>query len=285
MDQGLTVEILDDGRGGQDPRRYGSWPARHRRRSAVVGAVALLGAVFAAVRAFPQDPWPTLVVVPVHGPSDAPALWRAGADGRPVTSVSLTVAAVVRQVPTPGASPPVVRVLGLTGPGISPEDGPPVAVPTGGREVGLPLRAAVDCAEVPEVAPSGAYGLRIEVDTRSGPRRGVVPAGAVGEAWGSAVQLGCATWAARRALTVTNLTMRVHPTRPRLDLTLTVANSGDREATLDRAAGEDHRVRVGGPLPLRIPAHRSVTARMTTDLTSCDTIGYAVPRDGGRAVL
>jgi hypothetical protein len=285
VDQGLTVEILDDGRGRRRAGRFGSWSGRRRRVAAFAAGVALLGGAFVAVRVLPRDPWPTVDVVRVHPSSDAPDLWEAGWDGRPATSVALAVTAVVRQVPTPGATPAPVRVLGLAGPGISHNDTPPVELPAGGREVSVPMRAAVDCAEVPEGVPGDAYGLRVERGTRSGRRQGVVPAGAAGQAWSRAAELACATWAARRALTVTDLTMQVHRTLPRLTLTLTVANAGAKEATLDRLPADFRPVQVEGPLPLRIPPHRSVTARVTAEITSCDTIGSPALREGGGAVL
>jgi hypothetical protein len=104
----------------------------------------------------------------------------------------------------------------------------------------------------------------------------VVSAGQPGRGWAHAVQLACATWIARRDLTVSTLRARVHPTLPRADLTMTFVNNGPRTAVVEQPVSAFPDVAVQGPFPVTVPPLASVTAHVTLTLDRCDVVGSVV---------
>jgi hypothetical protein len=226
------------------------------------GAAALttLGARVARVTVSPSD-------------SSAPmvAPWQTGANGRPSGPVVLSVEATVRR----GSSGAATTVVGIAGPGVIGSDNPAVLVPIG-ESVTVPLRAEVDCRRLPEVIPRGAYGLRTNARSGWGSTVGRADAGALGEKWSAAIQIACASWSARRDLTVTALTAHVHPTATYFDVSLTVTNTGSRDGTLSSVASMGFSVHALGA-PIRVPARGEATVRLRVVLDTCDSVQG--PRD------
>ena len=205
------------------------WLRGNPRLAALLTVVALAAAGLLAMRALRDPGLPEIVVEGAPDSSPAADPWQSGWDGRPQRPVILSVTASVRMMrPQKG----LLSVAGIAGPGIVHTESSPVAVPEEGS-VKVPLRADVDCSRVPLTVPTNAFGLRIT--TGDGPRghTGVVPAGQPGHGWAHAVQMACATWTARRYLTVSTLRARVHPRLPRADLTVTFVNNGPRTAVVD----------------------------------------------------
>jgi hypothetical protein len=207
-----------------------------------------------------------VTIIPANSSTTATAPWQAAASGRPAGMVVLSVAATVRR----GKSGAPTSVVGMTGPAVVDADNPAVLVPAG-RTVTVPLRAEVDCRLLPEVIAPGAYGLRTRARSGWGSKDGRTAAGAEPERWSTAIQLACASWFARRDLTVTALTAHVHPAVSKVDLKLTVSNSGSRVGTLTRVVPEGLSVHVLGA-PITVPAHAQVTAERTVVLDTCDSV-------------
>jgi hypothetical protein len=124
--------------------------------------------------------------------------------------------------------------------------------------------------------PNDAYGLRVMTGDGLRTHTAVVPAGAPGRGWAHAVQLACATWIARRDLTVTTLQARVHPTLPRADISMTIVNNGPRAAVVELPASAFPDVDVRGAFPVRVPPLASVTTHVTLTLDRCDVVGSLV---------
>jgi hypothetical protein len=265
-------EVLGDDR--KEPVADRLWQALLRRPLALpllVTVALVIAGIGAAVLTAGGAQVANVTVTETKYTSSEPP-WPDQAGGRPPGPVVLSVSATVRR----GSSGAPTRVLGITGPAIIGADNPAVLVPRG-RPVTVPLRAEVDCPSLPITIPRGAYGLRIQARSGWGTNNDVAEVGAVGEKWSLAIQLACDSWLARRDLTVTTLSARVHPSRPQFNLTLTVTNSGSRPGTLraDTIGGEVS-VRVLGA-PFTVPARGSVTVTRTVVLGTCDTVGD--PRD------
>jgi hypothetical protein len=162
-----------------------------------------------------------------------------------------------------------VELLGIAGPGVVTGTSSPARVADAGTSTPVDLRGALDCAAVPIPAPRGAYGVRARVRDGSRPATGVLAAGALAGPLAAAVETACGSWLARRDLTVTAASARVDRVRPLVDLTLTVANRGSREAELSLAPlygladglGNGLDVRASGPQPIRLPAAAAGTVR------------------------
>ena len=286
MDHEIEIEILPGAATGPAAERFRRRTDRgtDRRTRRVVVAVAVVAAVaaagFVAARAVPdQDVVPGVVVAgsPSGSGSDSGsrgAAWTAGADGRPAGPVTVDATVLVhRQERLTGevARRPDRRlwVLGLAGPGVTGNDLPEVEVPPGGEDAEVPIRALLDCSRVPEVPAPEAYGLRMRAGRGAAAVTGPTSAGDMGRRWGRVAAMACATWAARRSLTVTDVQARVDPVEARVDLTLDLRNDGSREATF-----QPHPLLVGGGLlagvlPVRIPAHGRTQARVRLTIPTC----------------
>ena len=266
------TEILAGGRDEQLTGVLWHWLKHKPRVIAVLTVLALAAVGLVATRALRGPGPPELVVEGTADSSPLAAPWQAGWDGRPRSPVTLSVTATVRRLrPQSGR----LSVVGIAGPGVIHADSALVAVPEQG-EVKVPLRADVDCSRVPLTVPNDAFGLRIA--TGGGPRAHtvVVSAGQPGRGWAHAVQLACATWIARRDLTVSTLRARVHPTLPRADLTMTFVNNGPRTAVVEQPVSAFPDVDVQGPFPVRVPPLASVTAHVSLTLERCDVVGSLV---------
>lgn len=266
------TEILAGGRDEQMTGVVWQWLRHKPRLAALLTVIALAAAGVVVSRALRGPGPPELVVEGTADSAPLAAPWQAGWDGRPSSPVAFSVTATVRRVrPQQG----MLKVTGITGPGLVHATIAPVAVPERG-EVSVPLRADVDCSRVPLTVPTDAFGLRVK--TGDGPRghSGVVSAGLPGRGWARAVQLACATWIARRDLTVSTLRARVHPTLPRADLTMTFVNNGPRPAVVEQPESAFPDVAVQGAFPLRVPPLTSVTANVSLTLDRCDVVGSLV---------
>ena len=271
--------ILDDGRGEPrrlDDQRWLAWQAwlaallaRHRVPVAVAAVVAVVAGGFVVVRIVTPPPLPRLVVTEDAEQPGVADPWTVGDDLRPRAPVRLFVSAVVARAESGDGAAEGVSVLGLVGPGIARNDLPPVDIPATGAPTRVAMQATVDCGAVPEVVPGDAYGLRVEVGRGTARRGGVAAAGKPGAVWGRAVQLACATWTARRTLTVTAATADVHPTLSRFRATLTVTNTGDRAASLVRAGDAFPDVLVDAALPVTVPAHGSASLTASVTWRNC----------------
>jgi len=290
MDHEIEIEILPGaatgpaaepaGAAGRAAEPSGRRPDRRTRRVVVVVAVvaAVVAAGFVAARAVPdQDVVPGVVVAGSPSGSDSgsrPAAWTVDADRRPAGPVTLDATVLVhRQERLTGevARRPDRRlwVLGLAGPGVTGNDLPEVEIPPGGEDAEVPIRALLDCSRVPEVPAPEAYGLRMRSGRGAAAVTGPTSAGDMGRRWGRVAAMACATWAARRSLTVTDVQARVDPVEARVDLTLDLRNDGSREATF-----QPHPLLVGGGLlagvlPVRIPAHGRTQARVRLTIPTC----------------
>jgi hypothetical protein len=266
------TEILAGGRDEQMTRVVWHWLRHKPRLAALLTVLALAAAGLVVVRALRGPGPPELVVEGTADSSPLATPWQAGWDGRPRSPVTLSGTATVRRLrPHKGR----LSVVGIAGPGVVHAESAPVAVPLEG-EVKVPLRADVDCTRVPLTVPNDAFGLRIA--TGGGPyaRTDVVSAGQPGRGWAHAVQLACATWIARRDLTVSTLRARVHPTLPRADLTMTIVNNGPRTAVVEQPTSAFPDVEVQGRFPVRVPPLASVTTHVTLTLDRCDVVGSLV---------
>jgi hypothetical protein len=256
---------------------------------AVLAVAGLVVAGLVVVRELRGAALPTVVVLPSASADPANpagsagsaslgeqgAAWQAGADGRPEGPARLvTTVAVRRAVQGEAADRPdaVVRVVGMAGPGVTRNLAPPVQLPADGRAVDVLVVTQLDCRQVPAAVADDAFRLRIEGRQGSRTRSGLVSGGSSGRRWADAVQLACGSWTARRDLTVSALTARADPVQPNVEVTLTVGNTGPRDATVtaDPASGE-HGVELHG-LPIRVPAHGSATATISVLLQRCDIV-------------
>jgi len=264
------------------PRPDRPRPAGGRARGVViaVAVLALAGTGLVAGRLLDAADTPQLVVT--AGPTAEP--WLAGWDGRPAGGVELAVTASVLRQDRGGRT---VTVRGPAGAGVVAVESPAVTLsPVHGRPqpVAVPLRARIDCTAVP-LAPSApaAYRLRATAD------RGAAPAvrdpDGAGERWARDVRDACATWTARRDLTVTALTARVDPLRPAADLEVRVVNAGRYDARLTAPAGPAPGVVATAGLPVRVPAGGAVTVRVAVRLDRCDVVGSVVYGSVGSPVL
>jgi hypothetical protein len=238
----------------------------------LLAVVALVAGGLVAMRALRDPPLPQLAVEGDVGSSLVADPWVSGWDGRPRNPVVLSVTASVRRLrPQQGQ----LSVAGIAGPGVVHTESSPVAVPLEGT-VEVPLRADVDCSRVPLTVPDNAFGLRIT--TGDGARRhtAVVTAGRPGQGWSHAVQMACATWTARRDLTVSTLRAGVHRTLPGADLTVTFVNTGRRTAIVETPESAFPDVVVQGSFPIVVPPLSSVTADITLELNRCDVVGSLV---------
>jgi hypothetical protein len=214
-----------------------------------------------------------------YGGPDAP-YWQVRPDGRPSgppvlsTGVAVQRKAVQQKAGSTADADVVTRVVGITGPGVVRADNPPVVVPPAGL-VGVPLRAVLDCGQLPETTPSGAYRLRTtarSADPRRRAGRGTVDVAALSDRWADAIRVACSTWSARAHLTITELTATVDPTRPRIAVTLTVVNTGARQGFLTAMPVTDPSIRLEGRLPVRVPARGRAEATLNVVLDRCDTV-------------
>jgi hypothetical protein len=264
-------EVLEPEADWPDPLLDGLWRSLLRRPFALPVLIVLtLGLVGAGAAVLAQrGPKLARVSVPAGGSTTQDAPWQPGANDRP-GPVVLSVWLMIRR----GVSGSPTSVVGITGPGIMKTYNPAVVLPIG-RLAKVPLQAGVDCAALPAAVPKGAYGLQIRARSGTEAKTAVVGVGAVGNNWAGIIRVACASWSARRDLTVTALTARVHPTLSRLDLSFTVTNSGDRPGTLNSTAGPggpDTPIRLEGALPILVPARASVQASLTVVLDTCDSV-------------
>jgi hypothetical protein len=244
----------------------------HRVLAAALTAAALATAGLVAMRSL-RDPGPlTLTVEGTAGSFPVADPWQPGWDGRPRMPVTLSVTASVRRQ---RAGSGLLTVSGIVGPGVVRTESSPVAVPDTGS-VKVPLRADVDCSRVPLTVPHDAFSLQVQTRQGTRPHTQLVPAGDPGRGWANAVQMACATWTARRDLTVSTLRAHVHPTLPGADLTLTFVNSGLRTAVVETPESAFPDVVVRGPFPIAVPPLSSVTAHVTLELNRCDAVGSLV---------
>ena len=266
------TEILAGGRDEQMTGVMWRWLWHKPRLVALLTVLALAAAGLVVMRALRDPGLPELVVEGTADSSPLAAPWQAGWDGRPSSPVTLSVTATVRR-PRPQTGR--LSVVGIAGPGVIHADSAPVAVPEQG-EVSVPLRADVDCSRLPLTVPNDAFGLRVKTGDGLRGHTGVVSAGQPGRGWAHAVQLACATWIARRDLTVSTLQARVHPTLPRADLTMTFVNNGPRTAVVEQPVSAFPDVALQGAFPVRVPPLTSVTAHVSLTLDRCDVVGSLV---------
>jgi hypothetical protein len=257
--------------GGRDEPLVGAAWRRlreHPRLSTLLVVAALAAVGPATVRAIHGPGLPGVVVlrsVPAIPAQDA---WQAADDGRPAgTSVVVTVSVAVQVVDPADAD---TTVIGIAGPGVVRADNSAARLSTHDDVTVILLRPVVDCSRLPTTIRPGVYGLRVLAGPRSPARSGVVAAGRSGEQWAATIGLACSSWSARRDLTVTAVTARVHPTLPQVDLDLTVTNTGPSQASLSVAAPSYPYLEVSGGLPLRVPAHGAATAAIRVTLERCD---------------
>ena len=266
------TEILAGGRDEQMTGVVWHWLRHKPRLLALLIVLALAAAGLVVVRALRDPGLPQLVVEGTADSSPLAAPWQAGWDGRPRSPVTLSVTATVRRLrPQKGQ----LSVTGIAGPGVVHAESAPIAVPERG-EVNVPLRADVDCSRLPLTVPNDAFGLRITTGDGPGGLTSVVSAGQPGRGWAHAVQLACATWIARRDLTVSTLVARVHPTLPRADLTMTLVNNGPRTAVVEQPVSTFPDVTLQGAFPVKVPPLSSVTAHITLTLDRCDVVASLV---------
>ena len=174
-----------------------------------------------------------------------------------------------------------VSVLGISGPGVVGADSEPTLIPTGMRQWTADLRAAVDCSLVPATATAAAYRLRLAVRAGSRTVERSTALGSAGSGWITSVQDACASWQARRDLTVTAVAAVADPTRTRTTLTLVVTNTGRQPALLGPVP-VCCEVSAELAAPLRVPALSAASAAFTVVLERCDTVTRPV---GGAAPL
>jgi len=162
-------------------------------------------------------------------------LWSAGADGRPVAPVTLSVSALLTD-PDRRAGTPAVVPVGLTGPGLTASGAFP-ALTLGRAPASIELTGQVSCDRVPIPVPGDAYAVRLHVV--DGPRSAyaTAPLGRAAPDLVQRVTVGCATWLAARDLTVTGVRAAVDPREPRADLVLDIHNAGARPALVWTAPG------------------------------------------------
>ncbi len=266
------TEILAGGREESLPAAVSLWLRGNRRLAAALTVVALVAAGLVVLRSTRDPGPPTLAVEGIAGSSPVADPWQSGWDGRPRAPVMLSVTASVRrQRPGPG----LLTVSGIVGPGVVQTVSSPVAVPDVGT-VTVPLRADVDCSHVPLTVPADGFGL--QVTTREGKREhtDVVSAGDPGRGGAQAVQMACATWTARRDLTVSTLRARVHRTLPGADLTVTFVNSGVRTVVVETPESPFPDVVLKGSFPITVPPLSSVKANISLELNRCDVVGSLV---------
>jgi hypothetical protein len=266
------TEILAGGRDEPLSVVARQWLRGNQRLVALLAVVALVATGLAVLRSLRDPGPPTLAVEGLAGSSPVADPWQSGWDGRPRDPVTLSVTATVRrQRPGPG----LLRVSGIVGPGVVHTESLPVAIPAAGSVV-VPLRADVDCSRLPLTVPNDAFRLRITTRDGTSRRTDVVSAGEPGRGWAEAVQMACATWTARRYLTVSTVRARVHATLPGADLTVTFVNSGLRTAIVQTPESGFPDVVVKGSFPVTIPPLSSVTAHVTLELNRCDVVGSLV---------
>jgi hypothetical protein len=266
------IEILAGGREESLPAAVSHWLRANPRLAATLTVLALAAAGLVVMRSLRDPGPPTLFVEGIAGSSPVADPWQSGWDGRPRDPVMLSVTATVRrQRPGPG----LLNVTGIVGPGVVQTVSSPVAVPDEGT-VTVPLRADVDCSRVPLTVPTDAFGLQLT--TRDGKREhtDVVSAGDPGRGWARAVQMACATWTARRDLTVSTLRARVHRTLPGADLTVTFVNTGVRTVVVQTPESAFPDVVLHGSFPITVPPQSSVTAQVALELNRCDVVGSLV---------
>jgi hypothetical protein len=266
------TEILAGGRDEQLTGVVSRWLGHKPRLVALLTVLALAAAGLIVMRALRDPGLPELVVEGTADSSPLAAPWQAGWDGRPRSPVTLSVTATVRR---PRSVKGRLSIVGIAGPGVVHADSAPVTVPEQG-EVRVPLRADVDCSRVPLTVPNDAFGLRVKTGGGLRGHTGVVSAGLPGRGWAHAVQLACATWIARRDLTVSTLRAQVHPTLPRADVTMTFVNNGPRTAVVEQPVSAFPDVAVQGRFPVRVPPLTSVTAHVSLTLDRCDVVGSLV---------
>jgi hypothetical protein len=265
------AEVISDGRGeALGAEMWTRLRARPRLLAAVLTAVVVAvvgGAVVSAPKWLPDLPTPRVTFIADDLPVDVDP-WQADADGRPAGPVVLPIAVSSRRA---DREPVDVHLLGLSGPGVSGSDSPPFPLRPG-VAVQSRLRVVLDCEAVLAAGPApGSLGLLIRISSDGRHRDVVLPAPAGSDSWTSAAHLACASWAARRDLTVTAVTARVHPTLTNVALTVTVADTGDRPAVLVGAVPVRDEVRLTGALPVRVPPGGSVTIERTAVLDLCDS--------------
>jgi hypothetical protein len=274
-----VAEVLTDGRGEPITEQAQVWLRRHRIVAVLLILAAVAAAAVLAVRSMQRPGLPRLDVLGDADSAPAADPWQSGWDGRPRGPVVFAATIVVRR-PDPGRED--LRVVGITGPGVVRDDTAQVAVPARTPTL-VPVRAVIDCGRL-ATDPPGAY--RLEITAGQGQRRrgGTVPTGRPGQGWADAVQLACATFTARRDLTVSTVTARVHPTLPRADLVLTVVNAGPREAVVTAPDTATSFVTTQGLFPVRVAPTSSVSLRITVALDRCDVVG-TLQYDAGSPAL
>ncbi len=283
---GGSREVIEHG--VQRSTVFGPWPAlarswlgRHRRAglAGATGLAVVIAATAVVVYRLSAPPLPAVTITQRPDPTGPPEpsdglaqtvpTWPVGPDGRPSGPVVLVsrVALTFRPPTRAGRT----EVVGLVGPGIQ-RTAMAAAVPAGTATTTTSLSTQVDCTRVPLPVPPGSY--RLLVRAASGRRRHTAEQslGADGPRWAAGIQSACATWLARQEVTLTALAARVDPTRPHFDLTLTLTNSGSRDASLDvtaPTASGGLAVKPAVPLPMRIPAGGAATLPLRVDVSGC----------------
>ena len=260
--------------GTDRPRRPGPVDLlRHHPWLAVPVALAVVVGGAIVVRANAPTPLrtPRLVTASAIGiadlsPDEAP--WTAGPGGRP-GPVVITTPVHLRFEPVDGTT---VTVLGMDGAGLSPVEGPGAHVdPTVGPfTTYLGTRVACDTAITPT---NNTLRIRVSDGTREAVRRVAAPQ--LGAAVARQVRTACASWLARRDLTVTDLSARVDPRRPKVNIGVTIVNAGARDATAALAlptAYDSSTISATPTGPLTIPAHGSAQLSLAVGLGSCDEV-------------
>jgi hypothetical protein len=245
--------------------------------AAIAAAAALAVAVRAGARLVSGPRLPELSVTAFENRPEV-TVWVTRADGRPEGPLMLPMLVTLRLVQPIDVQ---VSVLGIRGPGVVGADDEPAPIPTGMRQWTADLRAAVDCDRVPATPTATAYRLLLAVRAGSRTVERSTALGPAGREWITSVQDACASWQARRDLTVTAVAAVTDPTRTRTTLTVVVTNTGRQPALLGPVP-VCCEVSVEPAAPLRVPALSAASAAFTVVLERCDTVTRPV---GGAAPL
>ncbi len=269
MDPPPYAEVLGPEPAESLGERGGRWLRAHPRGAAILALLLVLlliaaGSV-ALARHLRRPDLPTLSISDDGDlPSDAP--WPTGGDGRPSGPVELSVNTKL----TVGPMHDLTRVIGISGPGVGRPAGRPVRL-RGNGTASVALSSMIDCESLPATIPTGAYGLRVQAVSGSRSRTAVIRAGPAGERWRTMIALACAAWSARRDVTATDLSTVVSPTRPRVDVSLSLVNRGERPVTVT-AGDTGAPIHLSGGLPVRIGPHSTGRAAFSVVLDRCDSV-------------
>ena len=260
--------------------------ARRRRvpRTAIVGVVVVVAGIAGIVylRSGPVVPTIGVEVTPLDlGVEAGNAVWLAGPDSRPTGGVAILSQIVLGLDPgTKGA----VTVLGLAGPGVQAGRVHSVSVPVGPK-TSITLTTEVDCTKVTLPARAGDYAMQVQVRDGNRQVEGLAAVNPLASTFVSDLNASCGAWLARQDLTVTQVTAKVAPIEPQVDLTLTIRNSGAGDAAL----GISKRYGSVGLITLAageqsVPAHAQVQVHLHTDLSTCDYLPDPPSNSSGNVI-